>query len=785
MASERERFGGGRGGGRLQRFAVLATSVLVAAACVVALGASSGAAAERIPAGTFVEVAEDETGGHFFSQVIHAPPIGGLVSWGTRTHHHPIRAHETQHFRLEENRWVNAWPKGKADAWAGNFKSWPGWDICAPTIDFYERDGVRMPRPTSSFYQTCWDAHNARVLFYVGSTTFAYDPAARTWTEIHPKSERAQPPALLLWSSLCYDPVRRQALLFGGGGVDAPDGRPHTWAFDCTRDRWRRLDLETEPPPRCNSRMVYDAKHKRIVLFGGDGQDRGLADTWVFDVRRQRWQERRPDRAPHPRSCHAMAYLEASGNVLMVGGVPVADDRAKQRLAREVWLYDAGENTWTPLAAEAPEGHWASMENLPGTDEVVLVTASKYDHSRRTYRFRWSPEVAEAKTDGFTARPRSVLKTDRTPEWYADVPPADPQAHERFIANLPANKWVEVEPPRSTRGRTWGTAIFDTDRGVAMKWGGGHSGYQGTDMAFYDVARNRWTIDRTPAFTPEPFDRWARRPAGRTFFNQPWTRHMRHTCAYDRVRKVGVFTDAGGSLWYDREGDREVKHTWLYDPAGRRWLEPIPQPFPGGGSVSPIAVPTPDGVVVYQHAEGRTWEDSGRMHRFVGEAGKPETWGWGPIEIVGDARPYQREHMTIVCDTKRDRLIFLSHDRETKAPRMWFFAMDERRWVPNPEPAAGGVSTREAVYVPQADAVLAYGPDPRRRENDPVWTRVYLCGENRWVPLGIETPRMKVHEVGLVYDPSHGVAVLLWPPKFEQDIRPHLLRLDTSDLPLP
>jgi len=372
-----------------------------------------------------------------------------------------------------------------------------------------------------------------------------------------------------------------------------------------------------------------------------------------------------------------------------------------------------------------------------------------------------------------------AFKTERTPDWYADVSPADREARAKELAALPANRWIETKPPKSTQGRTWGTSLFDTDRGVAMKWGGGHSGYQGTDMAFYDVATNRFSIDRTPAFTPEPFGTAAIRPGGRTFFNQPWAKHMRHTCAYDAVRKLGVFTDAGGSEWYVRAEDAMVKHTWLYDPAQRRWLEPIRQPFPGGGSVSPIAVPTPGGVIVYQHAPGREWEDSGQMWRFVGTPGRPDSWGWEPIEILGPERPHQREFMTIVHDSRRDRLVFLSYDPQTKDPQMWFFGMQERRWQRSTHQLPGGISTREAVYVPEQDAILAYGP---ARENDAVWTRVYLCAENRWVSLEIDTPQFTVHEVALEYDPVHQVAVLLWPPRFEADLRPHLLRLDVSKL---
>lgn len=739
----------------------------------------------EIPPGKFVLAAKDDVGGHYFSQVIYAPTIDAVVTWGTRSHSKPIRAHETQHFLPGRNEWIDAWPPGKESAWSVKFKRWPDWNICAPVGEFYERDGVKMPRPNSSFYQVCWDAHNKRVLFYVGSQTFSYEPKSRRWRLIHSPTAADQPPAMLIWSSLCYDPVNRQVLLFGGGGINAPDGRPHTWAMDVTTDTWRKLDLSVEPPARCNSRMVYDRRNKLIVLFGGDGQDRGLADTWVFDVTKRRWLQRRPPRSPHPRAAHALAYLDKSGLVLLVGGRPVCDYRKAAKLARQTWVYDAAKNTWTPLAVETPAFYWASMENLPGTDEVILATAERYSgHARDTYRFRYDASIPAAKHPG--VGPGTIAaKTERSARWYADVPPSDPAAHAKFLAKLPANRWVEVKPPKSTAGRTWGSAIFDTDRGVAMKWGGGHSGYQGTDMAFYDVGANRFTIDRRAAFTPDPFERWSRRPGGRTFFNQPWTRHMRHTCAYDPVRKVGVFADCGGSSFYDRQTGRMVKHTWLYDPRRRRWLEPMRQPFPGGGTHSPIVIPTPTGVLAYQHL--RLYEAE-HLWRFTGERDKPRTWRWQEIAIKGKDRPRRHEHMTIVYDSKRDRLVFLSTAKRARGsdrrgdgpPELWFLDMKRPRWVKNPTPADGGVSTREAVYVPEADAILAYGP---AKKDDAVWTRVYLCAANRWVALPIETPKYLVHEVALEYDPIHKLAVLLWPPKFERDIRPHLLRLDAAKLP--
>lgn len=713
------------------------------------------------PANTFVEIAKDDIGGHYFSQMIYAPSIKGIVSWGTRTHSKKIRAHETQHFDLKTNQWLNAWPKDRAESWSKAIKQWPDWSICATVGEFYTRDGIEMPRPNSSFYQACWDDHNQRIVYYVGSMTFSYHPKLREWKLIHAPDEKAQPPALLLWGSLCYDPINKQILLFGGGGVDAPDGRPHTWVLDVKTDKWRRLKLKMEPPARCNSRMVYDSKNKVVVLFGGDGQDRGLADTWLFDVTTQRWQERKPPKSPFPRSCHAMAYLEKSGIVLLVGGLAVAPYQKVRQLSEQAWVYDVAKNQWTPLTAKVPRWRWASMENIPKTDEVILATASPSDHSRVTYRFRYDSSMKPANYLGVP--PDTIAyKTTRTKEWYKSQPPGNRKEHHNTIANLPVNKWVEMKPPKSTQGRTWGTSLFDVDRAIAMKWGGGHSGYQGTDMAFYDVSANRFMIDRTPAFTPEPFGRWARRPAGRTFFNQPWARHMRHTCAYDSVAKLGIFTDAGGSRWYERDKKTSVKHTWLYDPEKRHWLEPIPQPFRGGLSISPIAVPTPKGVIVYHRGEMY------RYHR-----------GWEKIHIQGQARPPQHEYMTMVYDDKRDRLILLSEIKKERTPQLWFFDVKERQWQVNPKPASGGVVTREAVYVPDQDAIVAYGPD-RRIKNDPHWTRIYLCAKNRWVTPNWKTPIYNMHETAIEYDPLHNVIVLLWPPRFERDIRPHLLRLDVK-----
>jgi hypothetical protein len=73
----------------------------LSAACVLLL------ASQGVPAGPdsnrFIQVAESDVGGHFFSQVIYAPTAKSLVSWGfcaiTSCHQS-----EQQHERLRNRR---------------------------------------------------------------------------------------------------------------------------------------------------------------------------------------------------------------------------------------------------------------------------------------------------------------------------------------------------------------------------------------------------------------------------------------------------------------------------------------------------------------------------------------------------------------------------------------------------------------------------------------------------------------------------------------------------------
>src|SRR5262249_37899958 len=76
---------------------------------------------------------------------------------------------------------------------------------------------------------------------------FCYDPAARTWTDLEPATSptggRDRPP--LLWGSMCYDPVNKKVLLFGGGNVQSERGDAGTWTYDPASNTWGQLQFRS------------------------------------------------------------------------------------------------------------------------------------------------------------------------------------------------------------------------------------------------------------------------------------------------------------------------------------------------------------------------------------------------------------------------------------------------------------------------------------------------------------------------------------------------------------
>jgi hypothetical protein len=147
---------------------------------------------------------------------------------------------------------------------------------------------------------------------------------------------------------------RGRVLMFGGIGADRSTDWPHdTWVLD--EGRWSRVATDG-PAGRGRSALAYDARRRRVVLFGGasapSGPDRAqtfFGDTWTWDG--ERWQ-RVAETGPRGRYAHAMVFDEAAGVVLLYGGAAAHRDAPLS----DMWKWDGTACTVVPLAGPTP-GH--------------------------------------------------------------------------------------------------------------------------------------------------------------------------------------------------------------------------------------------------------------------------------------------------------------------------------------------------------------------------------------------------------------------------------------------
>jgi hypothetical protein len=132
--------------------------------------------------------------------------------------------------------------------------------------------------------------------------------------------------------------------------VGGYDGRaPLADVRHVTGPNWPLLSHDMMPA-RAEPAVAYDTRRRRVVLHGGLKPGGVSGETWEFDG--ARW-TRVATSGPGPLHSAAMAYDEARGVTLLVGGM----DEAGAASAR-TWAWDGA--TWRELAGAAPPARFAS-----------------------------------------------------------------------------------------------------------------------------------------------------------------------------------------------------------------------------------------------------------------------------------------------------------------------------------------------------------------------------------------------------------------------------------------
>jgi hypothetical protein len=755
----------------------------------VACGTLSG---QALPGNHWVELARDPVGARPGSAIRYAPDAGRFFLWGYMNadpnlpQEQPLMEapeYDVVTFDLESRHWLNALPSGMDRAWSRRLplayipRTYSGITTGSErsVMRGASDDAGATPRPDLNivFDQVAYCTSNRSLFYFTGGLTATYHVARRRWTDLRPT--HSPPP--VLGGSLAYDPLNDQLILFGGGHVAerAADGSVHgytgTWAYRIRENDWRELPLRVQPSPRMQTRMVCDTRRQALVLFGGDSQTHYLGDTWIFDLKTQAWRQSAAP-GPAPRAGHFTVYDPESGLVIIGGGYNRQD-------LTDMWAYDAAADRWFRIASEVPTGFYLTADLAPERRLFLLVTSGRAPGDRRscnilfpvrtTYAFHIAPDGMRRDAE---ARERQESMPKRQPE-----PARDMSAPAAELGTLPPNQWVLLrDVGRAAPARTWGSATFDDRRERILYWGGGHCGYEGSDVDMYDVEHHTWIADTDPPSYPERQWNHGVRLAGVTFNAEPWTDHGRRIYAYDPIAgrlvmvhpirlttgyepawlrdypsKTNVAPDALVS-----QPSSYVKYaTWSYNLNTRRWT--IAGPAPAGVDT---LVSTPLGVMgVNVNWPGRLTDAGYQLPWTPTHAEDNAIFllhgaQWERLSTHGSAPQNLYEMTSLAWDSKRKQVIL--HGAGARRDELWTFDPATKQWTNRKPTVEGGedppACTREAVYIPAQDTFLIYGAG----------TWGYNPARNMWRRTAIAEPAERAGQNrAMVYDAKRDVVLLV------------------------
>jgi N-acetylneuraminic acid mutarotase len=206
--------------------------------------------------------------------------------------------------------------------------------------------------PARSSHAMVYDTAGDKVILFGGfdaadfNDTWAYDPAANAWTDLKPSG--ATPPARHD-HAMAYDAGTGRMILFGGTMASTAKELNDTWAYDPAANTWTDLKpAGAVPDARVGHAMAYDPVARRVILFGGSSHGGRQGDIWAYDSDANTWTQLSPTGStPSARYGCPLAYDSGLGKVLLVGG---SDGHFVTM--HETWAYDSAANAWTKLSPQ-------------------------------------------------------------------------------------------------------------------------------------------------------------------------------------------------------------------------------------------------------------------------------------------------------------------------------------------------------------------------------------------------------------------------------------------------
>lgn len=526
---------------------------------------------------------------------------------------------------------------------------------------------------------------------------------------------------------MAYDGEHALTWVAGGMGNSAPI--VDTWAWDGAR--WTPgPDMITALKKHA---MAYDAKRKRLVVFGGqyyDGVgDRISGDTYelFFDADgAAHWIKATPATSPPARSDAGMAYDPKRGVIVMFGG-----DGNGMTEGYELWEYDGA--TWTKrLQEDTVNGTVPSMVGPALAFDSVNGVIVIYGVNTTNEMYTWNGTQLAKFTGALptaNASPRysAVLVPDgnRRLMLYGghSAASSSPLLTTGLMWFYDGSTWTQAERPSAVGGAG---VVNVSDRGAVVRFGGS-TNFQGPGTSeTWELSRRGWTrfASGNPpglVFTQLAYDDSRQQVlmfggttdggAAGVVTNETWTRSgttwLRRTPTTTWPRARGFHALAHDGIRHETllfggldQGNAALGDTWVW--SGTTWLPRTPAHSPGPRVGSAMGFDYGAGVVV--------------LFGGLGGASSADTWIWDGTDWHDVTNPLAqspttRGGATLTWNPAR-RCLVLSQGLFASVFETWEWRMTPASpltgtWsrvptavVPSPPPAlAAAFSTRDGSGI--------------------------------------------------------------------------------------
>ena len=297
-----------------------------------------------------------------------------------------------------------------------------------------------------------------------------------------------------------------------------------------------------------------------------------------------------------------MIYDPVNMRTILLGG---AIDENGWRYYRDMWSYDATNNTWSEITTSGgPSGRFNfQMAYSVDHQKIVVFSAAQTSSSADT----WVYDVQQNSWELKRPDPSPVQRGDagfvydesnKVFIMYGGLSDVNPERtlDETWVYDIDENTWTEMTPENSPPRMYGGDLVYDSLNQKVLLWGGNiRDGGMLDEFWCYDYQTNTWTrIETNP------------KPRGRYWFQMTFDQD---------IGKVVIFGGSPG-------GDAKLGDTWLYDYTRNEWTQINSSDNPSARDHSRMVYDSEIGkVVLFGGTSGfhETWDDTWILDTVNGE----------------------------------------------------------------------------------------------------------------------------------------------------------------------